>query len=375
MQQDQYRYSLTRTFRRYLAQAPVMSLLPGSESTAQRADQLGMPSPYPGQERRQSLLRQREEQAGEVGPVMTRGDGAPIATFNAPQPAASNAATFNYPVHIDAASIDALPSACGVYIFRGANNMALYVGRSVNLRSRVLGHLHDPDEALLVRQTQSIEFRRTAGELGARLLESNLLKALQPLHNKKLRTKRALFTLRLNMDGQPQPAQVEERAFSRADNLFGIFSSEQAAWQALDKLVEQHRLCSIATGLETSGGLGVACFGRQIRRCLGTCTGEESHEQHQERLMAALDAIRILPWPFKGAVGIVEDADGWQQVHVVDHWRYLGSLDDAHPDLPLANLAGSPFDLDSYKIIIEPFLLGALDIRPVEAAMDVLPTA
>ena len=297
-----------------------------------------------------------------------RGQGAPIATFNAPQPAAHRAATVNYPPQIDRASIDALPALCGVYVFRGANDMPLYVGRSINVRSRVLAHLRDYEAQLLVRQTRRIEYRRAAGELGAALIERSLIRQLRPPHNRKQRENR-VFTLRLNPAGQPQVIQVEERDFSNADNLFGIFASGRAAREALQKLVEQYGLCGILTGLEDSPGEGMACFGRQIRRCQGACSGEEPYVAHQTRLMAALADLRILSWPYAGAMGIVELADGWRQVHVIDHWCYLGSLDDSHRQLPAQPAScRDAFDLYSYKAIIKPYLLGRLELHPLSGA-------
>lgn len=357
MNTTSYRHSLTQLFTRHLMHASMPGLMPAGPATS-RAEMPGrMPAVLVDR-----LLRQEEKRG--VNALAKLGRGLPIATFNAPQPAAHRAATYSYPIHIERASIDALPASAGVYIFRGANDMPLYVGRSVNLRSRVLAHLHNHEEEMLVRQTRRIEFRRTAGELGASLLEQSLVRDLQPLHNKKPRQKRCLFTLRLSLDGRPQVAQVAERDFSRAENLFGIFASERAAQEALQKLVEQHALCSVATGLEESAGEGMACFGRQIRRCRGCCTGEESPEQHQQRLMQALEDLRILPWPYQGPMGVIEEVDGWRQVHVIDHWRYLGSLDEEHQQLrarPAASMKG--FDLDSYKLLIKPFLLQQLDLH------------
>ncbi|MGH8806817.1 MAG: hypothetical protein ACREX0_02910 [Noviherbaspirillum sp.] len=54
---------------------------------------------------------------------------------------------FEYPHHIDRGSLDALPSKPGIYIFRDAQHRPLYVGKSVNIRARVLSHLRTPEEA------------------------------------------------------------------------------------------------------------------------------------------------------------------------------------------------------------------------------------
>ena len=42
---------------------------------------------------------------------------------------------------IDPASLDALPRTAGVYIFQGAGALPIYIGKSLDIRSRVLAHL------------------------------------------------------------------------------------------------------------------------------------------------------------------------------------------------------------------------------------------
>jgi excinuclease Cho len=67
---------------------------------------------------------------------------------------------YEYPQHLREA-IEDLPSAPGVYIFHGEEgDLPLYIGKSVNLRSRVLSHLRNADEARLLRQTKRISHIR-----------------------------------------------------------------------------------------------------------------------------------------------------------------------------------------------------------------------
>lgn len=348
MNTTSHRTSLTQLFTRPLMQAMMPALMPQAPAAQPRK----LPA---------ALLERLREQEGLRGL-----SGATRATFNAPLPAASGAATPGLPLHIEKSGIADLPSGCGVYVLRGADDRPLYVGRSLNLRSRVLAHLHSREESYLIGQTRRIEHRRSAGELGAALLEQRLLRELQPSHNKKQRAARVLFTLRLDGQGRPQVAPVLRQELARPEQLLGLFANERAAREALHKLVEHHALCSIASGLEAAGEPGTACFGRQIRRCRGACTGEESLHDHQQRLQQALEDLRIQAWPYAGAMGIVEQGDGWQQVHVIDHWRYLGSLDRQHRQLPANVTVGAEgFDLDSYKLIIQPYLLGQLELRPL----------
>lgn len=65
-----------------------------------------------------------------------------------------------------------------MYIFHGeSDTLPLYIGKSVNIRSRVLSHLRAPDEAAMLRQSRRITWFQTAGEMGALLLEARLIKS------------------------------------------------------------------------------------------------------------------------------------------------------------------------------------------------------
>lgn len=276
--------------------------------------------------------------------------------------------TFAYPHHIDRTSIDALPSKPGIYIFRDEQDRPLYIGKSINIRSRVLSHLRTPEEARLLQQSRYVEFRRTAGDIGALLLESRLIKEMQPLHNKKLRRTREMCTLRLAPDERPVPEIVYARDhdFAKTADLYGLFATRKAALEKLREIVETERLCPALTGLETTMR-GRACFARQIARCLGACVGAEPVASHTQRLREAMQAMRIVVWPYAGPMGIVEECDGWRQTHVIDHWFYLGSVDHVAGGTPVRRVAKRSFDVDTYKILVKPMVRGELRIEPVDA--------
>jgi excinuclease Cho len=62
-----------------------------------------------------------------------------------------------------APGFEALPKQPGVYIFHGeSDTLPLYIGKSVNIRSRVLSHLRTPDEAAMLRQSRRITWFQTA---------------------------------------------------------------------------------------------------------------------------------------------------------------------------------------------------------------------
>ncbi len=221
----------------------------------------------------------------------------------------------------------------------------------------------------MLRASRRVEFRRTAGDIGALLLESRLIKDLQPLHNKKLRRTREMCTLHLGQDAKAAPEIVYARDhdFAKTADLYGLFETRKAALERLREIVDAQRLCPAMTGLETPVR-GRACFARQISRCLGACTGEEPAETHHLRLKSALEEMRVIAWPYPGPMGIVEECDdGWKQIHIIDHWFYVGSIDKASGIPPIRRAARRTFDIDTYRILVKPMVQGELRIEPVFA--------
>ncbi len=265
---------------------------------------------------------------------------------------------------IDPDSLNALPRSSGVYIFRGDSTLPLYVGKSVDIRSRVLAHLRASDEARMMAQARRVDFIETAGEMGALLLEARLIKELSPMFNIRLRRSRGLCTLQ--WVDHPSGAVLQVVSARSVDlgcqgGLYGLFGSVRAAQETLRKLADTHGLCLGLLGLERIGARG--CFGLQLKTCLGACAGLEPRAEHDERLRSALQDLQVHAWPFAGAIDLIEQRGDWQQRHRILNWRHLGTLCSLQPQaLPLEP---GPFDLDTYKILVKPILLGQAQIHPV----------
>ncbi|HVP08691.1 MAG TPA: exonuclease domain-containing protein [Burkholderiales bacterium] len=259
------------------------------------------------------------------------------------------------PAHLERATIDAIPEAPGVYLFYGESGAPLYVGKSVDLRSRVLQHFGDdlrsPREAQIAREVRRVEWRRTSGELGALLLEARLVKELAPAFNRQLKRVGELcgFAIR---GSSVELVGADQINVGTLPFLCGVFRSRRAALAALRGLADEHGLCLRALGFERAGR--GACFRHQIRRCAGACAGRESVHAHHARAVAALARLKAQAWPWRGPIGIVEEDAGREaaEVHVVDHWCLLGS---ARSDAEVAELVRdrprARFDLDHYKIL------------------------
>lgn len=258
------------------------------------------------------------------------------------------------PAHLDSAQLEALPSTPGVYLLYGHNRLPLYVGKSINLRSRVLGHFQrdhqDDKEMRLAQQVQHIEWEETAGDLGAQLREAQLVKTLMPIMNRQLRRQGKLTTWHWP-EGVHQPELLSGNALSQPHQgkLFGLFRNAREAKSALRSIVEEQQLCPQVLGLEKGKG---RCFANQLGKCRGACHGQEPLDEHTQRARSALKQLQVNVWPWPGSIAIEEHPAGnakpaW---HVVRQWCYLGSAASLAQAKKLVDTP-SIFDVDSYRIL------------------------
>ncbi len=255
--------------------------------------------------------------------------------------------------------ISSIPDTPGVYFFYGEGPIPLYIGKSVTLRSRVMSHFQaatqQPREMRMAQEIRRVEWRDTAGELGALLLEARLVKDMQPIFNRQLRRERSLCAWQLADDPDTKPLL----ALVRGDDLqpqqfasmYGVYRSKNQAVTALHALAEQHMLCPQTLGLEAGKG---RCFAHQLGRCKGVCCGLEKPALHRLRLQLALAALQLHVWPHKGPIALREHCPSTDRtdIHVFDQWCHLATVhndDELHDALHTrANLA---FDIDTYRLL------------------------
>ena len=270
---------------------------------------------------------------------------------------------------INGSPVAALPRCSGMYRFFDDRDALLYVGKSLDLRSRLRGHYRDAvnggRQRRMMRMVHRVDCRPTAGELGALLLESEAIKMENPRFNRRLRRLRRLWTLALEEDrsGFLQPSCLDFAPDGeRLRDTFGLYGSRYHLEKMLRGLARDHGLCLRVLGLDRGRG---PCFQHQLRRCRGACAGRESARSHNRRLLDLLGNQRIAAWPFSGPVLLDEAADEAcehrppREWHVVNHWAYLGTF----AELAAARRVGKkpekkPFDRDAYQLLVRSMCRG-----------------
>ena len=252
-----------------------------------------------------------------------------------------------------------LPERPGVYYFLNEQNYPIYIGKSINLKQRVLSHLYaankDSKENKIARATVTIDFKTTAGELGALLLESHEVKRLLPLYNRQLRRQKKLFALQLDQNTSYHSLAVADLEWPPGDGqtLYGPFVSKRKAKQRLDEIATTASLCKRVIGLEQ---VKQNCFAYELKRCDGACMGLESATSHNDRLATALSQQLLTPWPYPGPVAVVEG--GADAGYLLDHWNYYGTFSIAALEQMGAIIDAldindcQTLDRDTYRILV-----------------------
>jgi DNA polymerase-3 subunit epsilon len=260
------------------------------------------------------------------------------------------------PQFLNEKSVRSLPEGPGVYIFYGPEDEVLYVGKSKNIRYRVLSHFssdgRSTKEMNLCQQTVRIEARETAGELGALLLESELVKDWMPLYNRQLRKRTDLAVARLKTGrGYPEVELVRESVIRDKDqkDILGIFRSIAQAKSFLRDAASEHGLCPRLLGIEKGKG---ACFSHQLGVCSGACVGKTDKAEYEKAFKAVFKARRIRSWPFSGPILIEEKVDD-ESKHsfILDNWRLVADV-RTEPDNTVVMKRDTRFDYDAYKIFL-----------------------
>jgi DNA polymerase-3 subunit epsilon len=254
-----------------------------------------------------------------------------------------------------------LPNSPGIYIFYGAQREVLYVGKSINIRKRVMSHFSgDHESAKELRMTSevvSVEFEVTTGELSALLLESRRIKELMPVYNRALRKARQLTVVTLAVqDNQYNTIDIsyQDEVEPEPGQVLGIFRTKRQAKDFLQNAVREHGLCPKQLGLESGAG---ACFQHQLGRCAGACVGAEPAVLYNARFDAVFAERRIRIWPYKGAIVVKEDPTQEEGVaYVIDQWRLVSTLSYDSDTISHQQAVDSSFDYDAYKIITRHLL-------------------
>ncbi len=183
--------------------------------------------------------------------------------------------------------IEELPSDTGVYYMHNAKGEIIYIGKSNNIRKRIIQHFTGTNSKSkkIQKLVHTVTFEKTGSELAALLKESAEIKANKPIFNRALR--RTIFTHALysSTDKNGYINLFIDKS-NRKETPITTFSTRTSGKHFLFKAVETYNLCQKLTGLYTTT---TSCFKYEVKECLGACINEEPVEAYNERVNSLIE--------------------------------------------------------------------------------------
>ena len=195
--------------------------------------------------------------------------------------------------HLTVEDIQKLPEECGTYYFFDDAQQLLYIGKSKNIRHRVLSHLGNTTtkRALELKQRiHSISYELTGSELIALLKESKEIKDQKPRYNRAQKRNTSYWGLYPGKDEYGYITFALKKISDTPHDPVTCFNNKKEAREALTKMVGKNWLCQKLSGLYQTDG---ACFHHSIRQCNGACIQGEAVSAYNKRAEALLDSLQL----------------------------------------------------------------------------------
>jgi excinuclease ABC subunit C len=180
--------------------------------------------------------------------------------------------------------LDSVPRKTGCYLMKNGDGKVIYVGKAVNLRSRVRSYFHasaqkNPRTSQLVSRIADIEWIIVASELEALILEMNLIKEHQPRFNVRLKDDKRYPYIKIHWSDPYPKVTVTRQVEKDGSRYYGPYTSVWAVNQTMGVLrrVFPYLTCSrTITGEDQR-----ACLYYDIELCTAPCIGKISQADYR----------------------------------------------------------------------------------------------
>ena len=187
-----------------------------------------------------------------------------------------------------------LPQCPGVYMHKDSLGSVIYVGKAINLRSRVRQYFQNSSRnsakiRSMVPNIAEFDYITCATEMEALILECNLIKKYMPKYNILLKDDKTYPYIEITLS-EEFPRVIRTRSIGRDGNrYFGPYSDSAAVWRILKMIDELYPLkkCNTVHFPENVR----PCLNYFIGKCKGICVGKADADEYQEMVQ---DIIGIL---------------------------------------------------------------------------------
>jgi len=193
---------------------------------------------------------------------------------------------------LSADMVDTLPRATGVYMMRDLHGHIIYVGKAVDIRTRVRAYLGAdarPSVSHIRQRTAQVDFVLTSNEKEALLLENQLIKSHRPRYNIVLKDDKSYVSIKVTTNHEWPGITVTRRILKDGARYFGPYSSARATRNTLSAV---GRIFPVRRCKDTEFANRMrACMFHQIGICSAPCVKRIGREEY---LQTVNDLIMFL---------------------------------------------------------------------------------
>jgi excinuclease ABC subunit C len=191
---------------------------------------------------------------------------------------------------VTADKVRKFPQSPGVYLMKDAAGVVIYVGKATNLRSRAGSYFLkaaaiDTRTADWVRDIADADYIECESEVDALLVESRLIKDIQPANNKILKDDKTFPYLQITTHEDFPRVEVTREPLSSGVKLYGPFASAgslRGAIQVLQRIFK-FRTCSLDIEENDDRWRWFRpCLLASIKQCTAPCNLRISKEEYKK---------------------------------------------------------------------------------------------
>ena len=181
-----------------------------------------------------------------------------------------------------------IPDSPGSYQFKDEQGGVIYVGKAINLRSRVNSYFADPATlhprtAKMMSVAASVEWIEVRNEIEALILEYNLIKEHRPRFNIRLRDDKSYPFLAITLDEEWPRAVVMRGRRRKGTKYFGPYVNAWVIRDTLELVLRTFPVRTCSNGVfKQHNRLGRPCLLFHIEKCSGPCVGNVESIQYQK---------------------------------------------------------------------------------------------
>ncbi|GCE17061.1 exonuclease domain-containing protein [Dictyobacter kobayashii] len=238
--------------------------------------------------------------SGDIAQVSMQKDGTQWRADGSLSPIAAAKARPNGGLFLNPAWKRTFPTKPGVYLMKDVHGQVIYVGKAKCLKDRLssyysqpLGYTRKMDG--LLQNVKEIETRVLGSELEALLVESRLIKELQPAYNVQLRNYELYPFIKIDVQHTFPRVYATREVAADGARYFGPFRSRRMVDITIELLQKLFPVRTCTRSLPPAAKVSDPCLRFHLGRCSAPCRGDgdaEAYRQVVEQVCAFLGGER-----------------------------------------------------------------------------------